>query len=97
MSKVRVWRIALVVMILGLFIVQYQQVRLLERIAEAMAGDVSSNALTTQWKSSAAVTPENPSGLVKVVTKRAVGETDAALLVRHTAEVSAELEEYPIS
>jgi len=87
-TKLQVWRVALAVMVLGLFVVQYQQVRLLERIAEAMA-DVSSNALTTAWKSGGET--------VKVVTKRAVGESDAALLVRHTAEVAAKLEEFPIS
>lgn len=83
-------------MVLALFFVQYQQVRLLERIVVAMAGDVPSKSLTTSWKSPEAVTPANPDGVVTVTTKKAVGESDAALLVRHTAEVAAKLEDFPL-
>lgn len=87
MTKQTVWRIFLTVLIAGGFLVQYQQVRLLERIAEAMA-DVSANKLQTSWKSGGST--------VTVETKRNVGESDAALLVRHTQEVSAKLQTHPI-
>lgn len=37
MTKQTVWRVFLTVLIAGIFLVQYQQVRLLERIANQMA------------------------------------------------------------
>ena len=87
MTKQTAWRVFLTVLIAGIFAVQYQQVSLLERIAVTMA-DVANDTLNTSWKSGGNV--------VKVTTKRNIGESDAALLVRHTAEVSAKLETHPI-
>lgn len=86
MTKQTVWRIFLTVLIAGVFLVQYQQVRLLERIAVAMA-NVPDNALVTSWKSGGEV--------VTVETKGMVGESDAALLVRHTQKVAEKLEHFP--
>lgn len=87
MTKQTAWKIALCVMVAGVFVIQYHQVRLLERIAEAMA-DVSDDTLNTSWKSGGEV--------VKVTTKRNVGESDGALLVRHTSAVQAKLKTHPI-
>lgn len=91
MTKTTVWRLALAVAVLGLFTLQLQQVGLLARIVEVMA-DVPKNSLVTEWKSAS-----HPDGKVRVVTTKNIGESDAALLVRHTNEVAAQLELYPIS
>jgi hypothetical protein len=80
------WRVAVVVLLFGVMAVQYQQYRVLERVAEHMA-DVPDNALVTSWKSGGEV--------IVVTTKGNVGESDAALLVRHTKAVAAKLEDFP--
>jgi hypothetical protein len=86
-SKQRVWRIALTMMIVGIFAVQYKQVSLLERIASVMAPVLANNPLVTSWQSG---------GVTRTVTTEPnVGESDAALLVRHTEAVKKKLEEFP--
>jgi len=87
-TKQVAWRLALTVMIASVLVMQYQQVRILERIAFSMA-DVPAKALTTSWKHNGEV--------VTVTTTKNIGESDAALLVRHTQEVATKLEEYPIN
>jgi hypothetical protein len=81
------WRALVLVLIVGLCTLQYRQYRALERMADSMA-DVPANSLVTQWKSGGEV--------VKVVTERDIGETDGALLVRHTLAVQKKLVDFPI-
>ena len=82
------WFAALVILLLGILVVQFQQFRTLQEVAQSMAFDVPASSLSTSWKSGGVV--------VTVLTARDIGESDAALLVRHTKAVSAKLETHPI-
>lgn len=87
MTKTAAWLAALAVLLAGILAVQVQQYRALKEVALSMA-DVPANSLQTSWRSGGET--------VTVKTKRGVGETDAAFLVRHTKEVVANLETHPI-
>lgn len=77
----------MMVAVLGILTVQYEQFLALREVARAMA-EVPANALVTSWKSGGVT--------VSVTTTRGVGESDDALLVRHTKEVQAKLKTHPI-
>lgn len=84
----RAWRVLMTVIVLGVLIVQYQQYLVLREVARAMTIEISSASLTTSWKSGGQV--------VTVTTQKEIGESDSALLVRHTAAVQAKLQTHPI-
>ena len=87
MNAQNAWRATILVLVLGVMAVQYRQFRVLERMAETMT-DVEKNTLTTSWKSGGHTHT--------VTTKRNLGESDSALLVRHTNEVIDALADFPI-
>lgn len=81
------WSITLCALLVCIFIVQIKQVDVLERVANNVSPIVQTG-LNTTWTSGGQT--------VVVHTDPEPGESDASLLVRHTAAVKAKLAEKPI-
>ncbi len=83
------WLIVLGALIAGVLFVQVQQFHVLERMASVMGtSSIVQTGLNTTWKSGGQT--------ISVHTDPEPGESDSALLVRHTAAVKAELLIHPI-